>query len=70
MGPLANMSPLDVMWVSFYSIGLLLVSMGLVSFARNKIKNTLLSFVVKLIAYIMFGIGSFLMVLIVATWPK
>lgn len=69
MGPLANMSALNVMWVSFYSIGLLLVSMGLVYVARNKINNAFLSFIIKLIAYVMFGLGSFLMVLVVATWP-
>lgn len=69
MGPLANMSALNVMWVSFYSIGLLLVSMGLVYVARNKVNNAFLSFIIKLIAYVMFGLGSFLMVLVVATWP-
>lgn len=69
MGPLAQMAALDVMWVSFYSIGFMMLSIGLIYFARNKLTNVVLSFVTKFIAYVLFGLGSFLMVLVVATWP-
>lgn len=69
MGPLAQMSALNVMWVSFYSIASMMISMGLIYFVRSKVKNVFFSSIIKLIAYVLFGIGSFLMVLVVATWP-
>lgn len=69
MGPLAQMSSLNVMWVSFYSIASMMISMGLIYFVRSKVKNAFFSSIIKLIAYVLFGIGSFLMVLVVATWP-
>ncbi|GGG17427.1 hypothetical protein GCM10007425_09760 [Lysinibacillus alkalisoli] len=69
MGPLAHMPALDVMWVSFYCIGFLLASILLIYLSRNKIKNGFVRVIINLIAYILFGLGSFLMVLIVATWP-
>ncbi|MET4560987.1 DUF2768 domain-containing protein [Lysinibacillus parviboronicapiens] len=69
MGPLAHMPALDIMWVSFYCIGFMIVSVGLIYLGRNKISNGFLRIIVNLIAYILFGLGTFLMVLIVATWP-
>lgn len=69
-GPLASMHALDVMWVSFYSIGLLIASVLLISIVRKWINNTFLSFILKFIAYVMLALGSFLMVLVVATWPS
>ncbi|GLC87076.1 DUF2768 domain-containing protein [Lysinibacillus piscis] len=69
MGPLAHMPALDVMWVSFYCIGSMIISASLIFLARHKIKNTFLRTIINLCAYILFGLGTFLMVLIVATWP-
>ncbi|EON72879.1 DUF2768 domain-containing protein [Lysinibacillus sphaericus] len=69
MGPLAHMPALDIMWVSFYCIGFMIISVGLIYLSRNKISNGFLRIIVNLIAYILFGLGTFLMVLIVATWP-
>lgn len=69
MGPLTGVSAMNVMWLSFYSIGLMMLSIGVIYLVRNKIKNVFISFLLKLIAYVMFGLGSLLMVLIVATWP-
>ncbi|MFF2793203.1 DUF2768 domain-containing protein [Lysinibacillus xylanilyticus] len=69
MGPLAHLPALDIMWVSFYCIGFLIISVGLIYLARNKVSNGFLRTIVNLIAYILFGLGTFLMVLIVATWP-
>ncbi|MFJ7979534.1 DUF2768 domain-containing protein [Lysinibacillus xylanilyticus] len=69
MGPLAHLPALDVMWVSFYCIGFMIISVGLIYLARNKVSNGFLRTIVNLIAYILFGLGTFLMVLIVATWP-
>lgn len=69
-GPLAAMTALDVMWVSFYAIGLLLGAILFISAIRKWIHNSILSFVFKFIAYAMFMLGSFLMVLVIATWPN
>lgn len=69
MGPLAHLPALDIMWVSFYCIGFLILSVGLIYLARNKVSNGFLRTIVNLIAYILFGLGTFLMVLIIATWP-
>lgn len=69
-GPLASMHALDVMWVSFYSIGAMLVSVLLLSASRKWIKNGFLSFIIKLFAFLLFILGSFLMVLVVFTWPS
>lgn len=69
-GPLATMPALDVMWVSFYSIGALMVSMLIVSATRKWISNSTLSFISHVFAFVLFLAGSFLMVLVIATWPS
>ncbi|MEK4699176.1 DUF2768 domain-containing protein [Solibacillus sp. FSL R7-0668] len=69
-GPLASMHALDVMWVSFYSIGLLLVSLLIISAVRKWVHNAFLSFLLKLVAYVLFFIGTLLMVLVILTWPN
>ncbi|WP_235616008.1 DUF2768 domain-containing protein [Metasolibacillus sp. FSL H7-0170] len=69
-GPLGHIPALDVMWISFYSIGLLFLSLLIISATRKWVNNIVLSFILKLIAYVMLAIGSFLMVLIIATWPN
>ena len=69
-GPLASMHALDVMWVSFYSIGLLLASILLISAVRKWIHNAFLAFILRLVAFVMFLIGTFLMVLVIFTWPN
>ena len=69
-GPLSMMSALDVMWVSFYSIGLLLGAVLIISAVRKWVRLPVISFLLKFVAYGMFMIGSFLMVLVIATWPN
>lgn len=69
-GPLASMHALDVMWVSFYSIGAMLLSVLIVTAARKWIKNNFISFIIRLIAFGLFAVGSLLMVLVVFTWPS
>ncbi|MFF5993598.1 MULTISPECIES: DUF2768 domain-containing protein [unclassified Lysinibacillus] len=68
-GPLANMPALDVMWVSFYSIGLMMLSVIMVSAVRKWVHNAFFSIALRFIAFAMFFIGTVLMVLVVATWP-
>lgn len=69
-GPLEYMGALDIMWVSFYSIGLLLLSVIIVSAVRKWVHNVLLSVILRLIAFGIFLVGSILMVLVVFTWPN
>ena len=69
-GPLSTMSSLDVMWVSFYSIALLLGAVLIISAVRKWVRIPVISFLLKFVAYGMFMIGSFLMVLVIATWPN
>ena len=69
-GPLASVPALDVMWISFYSIALMMLSIVIVSAVRKwMIHNGFLSIIFRLIAFAMFLIGTILMVLVVATWP-
>jgi hypothetical protein len=69
-GPLASMHALDVMWVSFYSIGLLFLSTLLISAVRKWVHNAVFAFILRLIAFGMFLVGALLMVLTVLTWPN
>ncbi|MED3660621.1 DUF2768 domain-containing protein [Ureibacillus sp. FSL K6-8385] len=69
-GPLANMHPMDVMWVSFYSIAAMIISILMLTAARKWIKNSILSSLIRIIAFIVFLIGSLLMVLVIFTWPS
>lgn len=69
-GPLASMHPMDVMWVSFYSIAAMILSMLILTAARKWINHGLLSFFVRLIALLLFLVGTLLMVLVIFTWPS
>ena len=68
-GPLAAMPAMDVMWVSFYSIGLMVTSILIISADRKWVHNGFLSLIFRLVAFGLFLIGTILMVLVVATWP-
>ncbi len=68
-GPLAAMPAMDVMWVSFYSIGLMVISIFIISAVRKWVHNGFLSLIFRLVAFGLFLIGTILMVLVVATWP-
>ena len=68
-GPLAAMPAMDVMWVSFYSIGLMVISILIISAVRKWVHNGFLSLIFRLVAFGLFLIGTILMVLVVATWP-
>ncbi|MEL3960743.1 DUF2768 domain-containing protein [Lysinibacillus endophyticus] len=69
-GPLASMHALDVMWVSFYSIGAMLISVLIVTAARKWVNNGVLSFIIRLFAFGLFSVGTILMLLVVLTWPN
>lgn len=69
-GPLADMHALDVMWVSFYAIGLLAASMLVVFANRKWVKGGCLYSLIQMVAFLMFLAGTFLMILVVFTWPS
>nr|WP_221297972.1 DUF2768 domain-containing protein [Rummeliibacillus stabekisii] len=56
------------MWISFYSIGFMLVASGLIYLSRQKIKNRIISSIVALIAYIFLIIGFLTMVFVVMSF--
>ncbi|PUB10342.1 DUF2768 domain-containing protein [Paenisporosarcina sp. OV554] len=63
------MSSLDKMWVSFASMGFLMISMGLIYISRHKINNRLIKFIFATVAYVLL-IGGFLsMIYIVFSGP-
>nr|WP_244951046.1 MULTISPECIES: DUF2768 domain-containing protein [Rummeliibacillus] len=59
---------MNMMWISFYSIGFLLIASGLIYLSRQKISNRILSTIVALIAYIFLIIGFLTMVFVVMTF--
>lgn len=63
------MSSLDKMWVSFYGIGFLMISMGMIYLSRYKLQNGFLKFLFALIAYVLLILGFFIMVFTVMSGP-
>ncbi|WP_245639507.1 DUF2768 domain-containing protein [Viridibacillus arvi] len=61
-------SPMDMMWISFYSIGFMLVAMGLIYLSRHKIENSIVSSIIALISYLFLFIGFLTMMFVVFTW--
>ncbi|TDM13211.1 DUF2768 domain-containing protein [Macrococcus lamae] len=59
-----NISRMDLMWVSFYSLGLMLAAMALIYFARFKVKNKVLSTVLTIAAYLSLIISGLLMIVV------
>lgn len=56
-----NISKMDLMWVSFYSLGLMLIAMMLIYVARFKVKNKILNVIVTGLAYIALILSALLM---------
>lgn len=56
-----NISRMDLMWVSFYSLGLMLLAIILIYLARFKISNKPLNMVVTFLAYVALLISALLM---------
>lgn len=63
-----GISGMTMMWISFYSIGFMLVASGLIYLSRQKIKNRFISSIVALIAYIFLIIGFLTMVFVVMSF--
>ncbi|MFD1206413.1 MULTISPECIES: DUF2768 domain-containing protein [Sporosarcina] len=63
------MSSMDKMWLSFYAMGFMVVSMGLIHVSRHKLKNRLLKFLFALIAYALLLFSFLAMIYIVFSGP-
>jgi hypothetical protein len=63
------MSSLDKMWISFASMGFMMISMGLIYFSRFKLNNKIMKFVFALVAYVLLIIGFIFMIYIVFSGP-
>ncbi|QBP41345.1 DUF2768 domain-containing protein [Paenisporosarcina antarctica] len=63
------MSSLDKMWVSFASMGFMMISMGLIYISRHKINNRLIKFIFALVAYVLLISGFLSMIYIVFSGP-
>lgn len=63
------MSSMDKMWLSFYALGFMFISMGLIYFSRHKLKNRLLKFVFAIIAYALLIFSFLAMIYLVFNGP-
>jgi len=63
------LSSLDKMWLSFYAMGFMVVSMGLIYLSRYKIKNRVLQILFAIIAYTLLITSFFAMVYLVFNGP-
>ncbi|MBQ0138891.1 MAG: DUF2768 domain-containing protein [Kurthia sp.] len=59
---------MNMMWISFYSIGFMMVAMLLRYLSRHKISNAILSFLVTTIAFLFLGVGGITMVFVIFYW--
>ncbi|PIC81240.1 NAD(FAD)-dependent dehydrogenase [Sporosarcina sp. P18a] len=63
------MSSLDKMWLSFYAMGFMVISMGLIYLSRYKIKNRVVQILFAIIAYTLLITSFFAMVYLVFNGP-
>lgn len=64
-----RLSSMDKMWLSFYAMGFMVISMGLIYASRHKLKNRLLKFIFALIAYALLIFSFLAMVYLVFNGP-
>lgn len=63
------MSSLDKMWLSFASMGFMMISMGLIYVSRHKINNRLIKFMLAIVAYVLLISGFLSMIYLVFSGP-
>ncbi len=63
------MSSLDKMWLSFYAMGFMMISMGLIHVSRTKLTNKLLKIGFAVIAYGLLIFSFFAMIYLVFNGP-
>lgn len=59
-----NISSMDLMWVSFYSLGLMLIAMGLIYVARFKVNVKPLAITLTILAYACLILSGLLMIVV------
>ncbi|WP_342515288.1 DUF2768 domain-containing protein [Sporosarcina sp. FSL K6-1522] len=60
---------MDKMWLSFYAMGFMVISMGLIYTSRHKLKNKILKLIFALIAYTLLIISFLAMIYLVFNGP-
>ena len=63
------MSALDKMWLSFYAMGFMAISIGLIYASRYKLKNRLIKFIFAFIAYSLLLFSFLAMIYLVFNGP-
>ncbi|MCZ2259472.1 DUF2768 domain-containing protein [Sporosarcina sp. G11-34] len=63
------MSSMDKMWLSFYAMGFMVISMGLIYASRHKINNRVIKFVLALVAYVLLILSFFALIYLVFNGP-
>lgn len=63
------MSSMDKMWLSFYAMGFMAISMGLIYVSRHKLQNKVLKFIFAIIAYSLLIFAFFAMIYLVFNGP-
>ncbi|MHC8516544.1 DUF2768 domain-containing protein [Sporosarcina sp. OR05] len=58
------------MWLSFYAMGFMAISMGLIYVSRHKLSNRFLKFIFALIAYALLLFSFFAMIYLVFSGPS
>ena len=64
-----SVSSMDKMWLSFYAMGFMVISMGLIYTSRYKINNRLIKFVLALIAYVLLILSFIALIYLVFNGP-
>ncbi|WP_445327058.1 DUF2768 domain-containing protein [Sporosarcina sp. FSL K6-1508] len=60
---------MDKMWLSFYAMGFMVISMGLIYVSRQKLQNKVLKFIFAIVAYSLLIIAFFAMIYLVFNGP-
>lgn len=63
------MSAMDKMWLSFYAMGFMVISMGLIYTSRQKLKNKIMKFIFALVAYSLLTFSFLAMIYLVFNGP-
>jgi len=63
------MSAMDKMWLSFYAMGAMVISMGLIYTSRHKIKKGIIKFFFAVIAYVLLILSFGAMIYLVFNGP-
>ncbi|MBO0586591.1 DUF2768 domain-containing protein [Sporosarcina sp. E16_8] len=63
------MSSMDKMWLSFYAMGFMVISMGLIYASRNKLQNKVLKFIFAIVAYSLLIFSFLAMIYLVFNGP-